>query len=62
MVVKVQDQSIEQYMKVVRTVQKAICTIISSMKREIKNKKKVLIPRHHWIIFSREVDRIESSK
>ena len=51
LVFETQDQNVEQYMKFAAAIQNAIqcyCVIYDE-----KKKKKDLLPRHHWIGFSR---------
>ena len=57
LVFEAQDLNVEWYMKVAAAVENAIqCYHLILMR------KRELLPRHHWIIFFKRVDRIESSK
>ena len=57
LVFEVQDSNVERYMKVQQPFRMQSSATVSSMMR-----KKELLSRHHWIIFFKRVDRIESSK
>ena len=57
LVVKAQDQSIEWYMKDATVVQKAVCTIMSSMKGGGNTATQTSLDH-----FFKRVDRLESSK
>ena len=57
LVFEAQDPNVEWYTMVAAIVQNAI-----QCYRVIYEEKKELLPRHHWIILFKRVDRIESSK
>ena len=57
LVFEVQNPNVEQYTKVAAVVQNAILCY-----HVIYDQKRVLLPRHHWIIFFKKVNRTESRK
>ena len=57
LVFEAQDPNVEQYTKVAAVVQNAILCY-----HVIYDQKRVLLPRHHWIIFFKKVNRTESRK